>query len=119
MVTFKKTRLSLVIVHTIGAQQIETGLHRGDRCRVSAVGVGHVRLVAVVSVRALHFLLFSLFKVPNISADPSVVSNQTSANLTCNLTGSDLPIKGSHWLFNGKPVENSQSTSSDPFTRLQ
>ncbi|XP_011612982.1 basigin isoform X1 [Takifugu rubripes] len=57
--------------------------------------------------------------VPNISTDPPMVTNQTSATLTCNLTDPNLPIKGSHWLFNGKTVENSESTSSDSFTRLQ
>lgn len=48
-----------------------------------------------------------------------MVTNQTSATLTCNLTDSSLHIKGSHWLFNGKPVEKSESTSSDSFTRLR
>ncbi|TWW57744.1 Basigin 5A11 antigen [Takifugu flavidus] len=60
-----------------------------------------------------------VMEIPNISTDPPMVTNQTSATLTCNLTDPNLPIKGSHWLFNGKTVENSESTSSDSFTRLQ
>ncbi|XP_056894232.1 basigin isoform X2 [Takifugu flavidus] len=59
-----------------------------------------------------------VMEIPNISTDPPMVTNQTSATLTCNLTDPNLPIKGSHWLFNGKTVENSESTSSDSFTRL-
>jgi len=47
---------------------------------------------------------------PNIIPEPAEVSNQTSAVLRCNLTESNLPIKGSHWVHNGKIIEDSQST---------
>lgn len=80
--------------------------------------VGGIHLVSVIRISALHFLL-SLFEGPNISTDPPVVTNQTSATLTCNLTDSGLPIKGSHWLFNGKTVDSSESKSSDSFISLR
>ncbi|XP_041646968.1 basigin isoform X2 [Cheilinus undulatus] len=49
---------------------------------------------------------------PNIVAEPSEVSNQTSAVLRCNLTESSLPIKGSYWVHNGKTIEDSKSTEA-------
>lgn len=55
---------------------------------------------------------------PQIIADPPGVTNQTSAVLSCNLTESSLPIKGSHWMHNGKVIESSKSTDSAPFTVL-
>lgn len=75
-------------------------------------------MVTVIIIGGLHFPLF-LFEAPNISTDPPVVTNQTSATLTCNLTDSSLPIKGSRWLFNGETVENSESTSSDASISLR
>ncbi|XP_008405435.1 basigin isoform X2 [Poecilia reticulata] len=48
---------------------------------------------------------------PQVSAEPSEVSNQTSAILTCNLTDSNLSIKGSYWTHNDKVLENSKSSS--------
>lgn len=92
-----------------------------DHCRVLAIAirVGCIHLVvSFIRISVLHFLL-SLFEAPNINTDPPLVINQTSATLTCNLTDSSLPIQGSHWLFNGKPVESSGSKSSDSFTSLQ
>ncbi|XP_068599358.1 basigin isoform X1 [Brachionichthys hirsutus] len=56
---------------------------------------------------------------PNIITEPVEVSNQTSAVLSCNLTESSLPIKGSHWLLNGKVIESSKSTDAAPFTVLR
>ncbi|XP_008298695.1 basigin isoform X2 [Stegastes partitus] len=53
---------------------------------------------------------------PNIVADPQEVSNQTSAVLSCNLTESSLPIKGSHWLFEGKMIDDSVSSDASPYT---
>lgn len=83
------------------------------------MGVGSIRLVvSAVRSSASPFLL-CLFEAPNINPDPPVVTNQTSATLTCNLTDSSLPIKGSLWLFNGKPVDNSETDSSDSFTSLR
>ncbi|XP_005795647.1 basigin isoform X2 [Xiphophorus maculatus] len=50
---------------------------------------------------------------PQISVEPSEVSNQTSAILTCNLTDSTLSSKGSYWTHNDKPIEKSRSSSSN------
>jgi len=57
---------------------------------------------------------------PTITADPAeVAGNQTSAVLSCNIsvTGG-LSIKGSHWLYNGKLVDDSTSTEATPTTTL-
>ncbi|XP_036970101.1 basigin isoform X1 [Acanthopagrus latus] len=54
--------------------------------------------------------------VPNIIADPPEVTNQTSAVLSCNLTETSLPIKGSHWMYNGKIIETSKSAEAVAFT---
>ncbi|CAJ1060260.1 basigin isoform X2 [Xyrichtys novacula] len=56
---------------------------------------------------------------PKIITDPPEVSNQTSAVLSCNLTESNLPIKGSHWVYNGKIIEDSKSTDASPSTVLR
>jgi len=54
-----------------------------------------------------------------ITADPAEVANQTSAVLSCNITVTDpLSIKGSHWLHNGKVVDDSTSTVGTPYTTL-
>ncbi|XP_053709083.1 basigin isoform X1 [Synchiropus splendidus] len=53
---------------------------------------------------------------PQIITDPVEVSNQTSATLTCNLTETTLPVKGSHWLHNGKIIDKSKSTESKTYT---
>ncbi|XP_044056577.1 basigin isoform X2 [Siniperca chuatsi] len=60
-----------------------------------------------------------VIEIPKIITDPFEVSNQTSAVLSCNLTESSLPIKGSHWLHNGKLIEDSKSTEATPFTVLR
>ncbi|XP_069006276.1 basigin isoform X1 [Embiotoca jacksoni] len=54
---------------------------------------------------------------PNIVTEPSEVTNQTSAVLSCNLT-STLPITGSYWSHNGKVIETSRSQKDDSYTRL-
>ncbi|XP_047198896.1 basigin isoform X2 [Hippoglossus stenolepis] len=59
-----------------------------------------------------------VIETPNIIADPTEVSNQTAAMLSCNLTESSLPIKGSHWTHNGKIIDISVSKDSTPFTAL-
>uniref|UniRef100_A0A3Q2ZQA3 Basigin n=1 Tax=Kryptolebias marmoratus TaxID=37003 RepID=A0A3Q2ZQA3_KRYMA len=46
---------------------------------------------------------------PTIITEPTEVSNQTSSILSCNLTDSSLPIKGSYWTHNGKHIEESES----------
>lgn len=56
---------------------------------------------------------------PTITADPVEVANQTSAVLSCNITVTDpMSIKGSHWLYNGKVVDDSESTADTPYTTL-
>ncbi|KAM9384182.1 basigin [Pholidichthys leucotaenia] len=52
---------------------------------------------------------------PVIIADPSEVSNQTSAVLRCNLTNWTHHIKGSHWTRNGEVIKETQSTAATPF----
>uniref|UniRef100_A0A4W6C5C2 Basigin n=1 Tax=Lates calcarifer TaxID=8187 RepID=A0A4W6C5C2_LATCA len=59
-----------------------------------------------------------VIETPNIIADPPEVSNQTSAILTCNLTESNLPIKGSLWMHNGKLIESTKTTDSASHTAL-
>jgi len=61
----------------------------------------------------------SAYTAPKIVPEPAEVSNQTSAVLSCNLTESNLPIKGSHWVHNGKIIEDSKSTDSSPYTTLR
>ncbi|CAL9696349.1 unnamed protein product [Knipowitschia caucasica] len=56
---------------------------------------------------------------PEIISDPTEVVNQTSAVLSCNLTGTAKPIKGSHWTLDGKVIEESKSTSESPYTSLR
>jgi len=54
---------------------------------------------------------------PTITADPVEVANQTSAVLSCNITVSEpMSIKGSHWLYNGKVIEETTSTESTAST---
>ncbi|KAM6921658.1 basigin [Xenentodon cancila] len=53
---------------------------------------------------------------PVVIAEPTEVVNQTSALLRCNLTDSSLHIKGSHWTYNGKVIENSKSEGSSAYT---
>ncbi|XP_018522795.1 basigin isoform X1 [Lates calcarifer] len=72
---------------------------------------------------AISALLLSCWRAnastaPNIIADPPEVSNQTSAILTCNLTESNLPIKGSLWMHNGKLIESTKTTDSASHTAL-
>jgi len=56
---------------------------------------------------------------PSITADPVEVANQTSAVLSCNISVTDpVSIKGSHWLYNGKVVDDSTSTDGTPYTTL-
>ncbi|XP_034072135.1 basigin isoform X1 [Gymnodraco acuticeps] len=56
---------------------------------------------------------------PNIITEPSEVSNQTSALLSCNLTETTLHIKGSHWVYNGKLIELSISKEATAYTSLR
>ncbi|KAI4829492.1 hypothetical protein KUCAC02_023532 [Chaenocephalus aceratus] len=56
---------------------------------------------------------------PNIITEPSEVSNQTSAVLSCNLTETTLHIKGSHWVYNGKLIKDSKSEEATAYTILR
>lgn len=51
-----------------------------------------------------------------IVTDPPMVSNETSALLTCNLTAPTSPVKGSFWKRNDKEIPDSRKTSGEPFT---
>lgn len=68
------------------------------------------------------FFFFSphfLSQAPNIHTEPTEVNNQTFAVLTCNLTDANLPIKGSHWVHNGKIIEESKTTDAKSHTSLK
>ncbi|KAK0148342.1 Basigin [Merluccius polli] len=56
---------------------------------------------------------------PKILFEPAEVYNQTSALLRCNLTETTLPVKGSHWLLNGKIIDSSKSEGDSPYTTLR
>ncbi|XP_030288778.1 basigin [Sparus aurata] len=60
-----------------------------------------------------------VIEIPNIITDPPEVTNQTSAVLSCNLTETSLPVKGSHWTHNGKIIETSKSPEAVAFTVLR
>lgn len=77
-----------------------------------------MKLLWAVSALLLSCWRANAFTGPNIMTEPQEVSNQTSALLSCNLTDSSLPSKGSHWLHNGKLIESSQSQSPVPYTSL-
>ncbi|KAG5847874.1 hypothetical protein ANANG_G00130830 [Anguilla anguilla] len=47
-----------------------------------------------------------------VVAEPTVVSNETSAVLTCNYTGNS-PVQSHHWTRNGKTIEGTKKTSTD------
>ncbi|XP_012775626.2 basigin isoform X3 [Maylandia zebra] len=53
---------------------------------------------------------------PNIHTEPSEVTNQTSAVLSCNLTDAGMSSKGSHWTFNGKIIESSKKDGNTHHT---
>jgi len=78
-----------------------------------------MKLLWAVSALLLSCWRASASTAPNIITEPSEVSNQTSAVLSCNLTESSLHIKGSHWLHNGKLIEGSESTDANPYTVLR
>ncbi|KAM4549303.1 basigin isoform 2-T2 [Odontesthes bonariensis] len=69
-----------------------------------------MKLLWAVSALLLSCWQTNASTAPNIITEPSVVSNETSAVLTCNLTDLTLHIKGSHWTHNGKIIEESEST---------
>ncbi|XP_028300025.1 basigin isoform X2 [Gouania willdenowi] len=75
-------------------------------------------LVWTVSVMLLSCWRADASTGPKITSEPIVVNNQTSAVLSCNLTD-PLPVKGSHWIYNGKVIEDSVSTDSNPYTILR
>ncbi|XP_070688150.1 basigin [Pempheris klunzingeri] len=78
-----------------------------------------MELLWAVSALLLSCWRASASTAPNIITEPSEVSNQTSATLSCNLTESSLPIKGSYWTHNGKLIEDSKSPDAFPFTFIR
>ncbi|XP_026014328.1 basigin isoform X2 [Astatotilapia calliptera] len=57
-----------------------------------------------------------VIETPNIHTEPSEVTNQTSAVLSCNLTDAGMSSKGSHWTFNGKIIESSKKDGNTHHT---
>ncbi|XP_078115394.1 basigin isoform X2 [Sander vitreus] len=78
-----------------------------------------MKLLWAVSALLLSCLRANASTDPNIITEPSEVTNQTSAVLSCNLTEFTLPIKGSHWTHNGKLIETSKSVAATPYTVLR
>ncbi|XP_077572721.1 basigin isoform X2 [Stigmatopora nigra] len=91
-----------------------------SRCEVHLSACGRARtwwstmkLLLAVGILMLSGWRANASTAPTIVTDPAEVSNQTSAVLTCNLTDTSLPVKGSHWTHNGKVIEASKSTAAD------
>ncbi|CAK6955246.1 basigin-like [Scomber scombrus] len=78
-----------------------------------------MKLLWAISALLLSCWRASASTVPNIIAEPLEVVNQTSARLSCNMTDSGLVIKGSHWMHNGKVIENTQTTNPNPSISLE
>ncbi|XP_075943705.1 basigin isoform X2 [Anarhichas minor] len=78
-----------------------------------------MKLLWAVSALLLGCWRANASTAPTIVTDPMEVSNQTSAVLSCNLTESSLPVKGSHWMHNGKLIEASQSADDTTYTSLR
>ncbi|XP_077082550.1 basigin isoform X2 [Siphateles boraxobius] len=60
-----------------------------------------------------------VFEPSEILTSQPVVSNQTSATLSCNLTNPTSSIKGHYWTRNGKTIEKSESTSDSTYTEYK
>ncbi|TRY62276.1 hypothetical protein DNTS_025833 [Danionella cerebrum] len=56
-----------------------------------------------------------VFERATIMTEPNVVSNVTSATLSCNLTNPSSPIKGHFWTRNGVIIKDSQSAKPDAY----
>ncbi|CAM4656517.1 unnamed protein product [Leuciscus chuanchicus] len=69
------------------------------------------KLFGVIVAICIGWFQAEAFTDPNIMTDPTVVSNLTSATLSCNLTNPPSPIRGHYWTKNGKTIEKSQSES--------
>lgn len=78
-----------------------------------------MKLLWAVSALLLSCWRANATTVPKILTDPIEVSNQTSAVLSCNLTESNLPAKGSYWSYNGKTIEESKSADATSYTVLR
>ncbi|CAN9500559.1 unnamed protein product [Ophioblennius macclurei] len=78
-----------------------------------------MKLLWAVSALLLSCWRANASTAPNIITEPFEVSNQTSAVLSCNLTDSNLLIKGSVWLHNGNVIENSKTTATSRHTVLR
>ncbi|XP_028259138.1 basigin isoform X2 [Parambassis ranga] len=78
-----------------------------------------MKLLWAVSALLLSCWRANASTAPKILTDPSEVLNQTSAVLSCNLTETTLPIKGTYWTHNGKVLEDSKSTEATAYTSLR
>ncbi|XP_041861395.1 basigin isoform X2 [Melanotaenia boesemani] len=78
-----------------------------------------MKLLWAVSALLLSCWRTNASTAPNIITEPAEVRNQTSVELSCNLTDHSLPIKGSHWTHNGKIIEESKTTEDKSFTSLR
>ncbi|XP_061152797.1 basigin isoform X3 [Syngnathus typhle] len=78
-----------------------------------------MKLFWAISVLVLSCWRANASTAPTIITDPSEVNNQTSAVLSCNLTDTTLVVKGSHWTYNGKVIESSESTATGHSTVLK
>nr|XP_055073216.1 basigin isoform X2 [Misgurnus anguillicaudatus] len=52
-----------------------------------------------------------------ITTEPVEVTNKTAATLSCNLTNPSTIIKGHYWAKNGKPIDTTNSKTSEPYTQ--
>ncbi|XP_055073215.2 basigin isoform X1 [Misgurnus anguillicaudatus] len=52
-----------------------------------------------------------------ITTEPVEVTNKTAATLSCNLTNPSTSIKGHYWAKNGKPIDTTNSKTSEPYTQ--
>ncbi|XP_039984316.1 basigin [Xiphias gladius] len=78
-----------------------------------------MKLLWAVSALLLSCWRANASTAPNIITEPSEVSNQTSAVLSCNLTESSFHSKGSQWLHNGKLIDESKSIEFTSYTSLR
>lgn len=81
------------------------------------------KIVDMKLLWGLSALLLCLYRAnaltePLIVTEPMEVINQTSAQLSCNLTAPTSSIKGSHWMKNGVVIEDSKKITADAFIEL-
>ncbi|KAM3619831.1 uncharacterized protein V6R79_014275 [Siganus canaliculatus] len=77
-----------------------------------------MQILWAVSALLLGCWRASASTAPKVIADPLVVNNQTSAVLKCNLNETNLAVMGSHWVHNGKVIEDTATSDPSPVTIL-